>query len=78
LAERKIALDLDETARTWLAQAGYEPAYGARPLRRVIQRHLQNPLATMLLQGTIGDGDVVQVSAGDEGLVVNGRLIEAA
>ena len=78
LAERKIALDLDDTARAWLARTGYESAYGARPLRRVIQRHLQNPLATMLLQGAIGEGDNVQVSAGDEGLVVNGRLIEAA
>jgi ATP-dependent Clp protease ATP-binding subunit ClpB len=78
LTERKITLDLDEPARAWLARAGYEPAYGARPLRRVIQRHLQNPLATMVLQGTIGDGDVVQVSADEEGLVVNGRMIEAA
>ena len=78
LAERKITLSLDDTARAWLARTGYEAAYGARPLRRVIQRHLQNSLATMLLQGTIGDGDVVQVTAGDEGLVVNGRLIEAA
>ena len=78
LAERKITLNLDDTARAWLARTGYEAAYGARPLRRVIQRHLQNSLATMLLQGTIGDGDVVQVTAGDEGLVVNGRLIEAA
>ena len=78
LAERKIALDLDDTARAWLARTGYDVAYGARPLRRVIQRHLQNPLATMLLQGSIGDGEQVQVSAGEDGLVVNGRLIDAA
>ncbi len=78
LAERKITLNLDDTARAWLARSGYDPAYGARPLRRVIQRHLQNPLATMLLQGGIADGDEIRVSAGDAGLVVNGRLIEAA
>ena len=78
LAERKIALDLDDTARAWLARTGYDVAYGARLLRRVIQRHLQNPLATMLLQGSIGDGEQVQVSAGEDGLVVNGRLIDAA
>ena len=78
LNERKITLDLDDVARAWLAQTGYDSAYGARPLRRVIQRHLQNPLATMLLEGGIADGDHVRVSAGDDGLVVNGRLIKAA
>ena len=78
LAERKIVLDLDDAARAWLARSGYDPAYGARPLRRVIQRHLQNPLAAMLLQGAIGDGDTVRVSAAGDGLIVNDRLVEAA
>ena len=78
LAERKIVLELDDDARAWLARSGYDPAYGARPLRRVIQRHLQNPLAAMLLQGAIGDGDTVRVSAAGDGLIVNDRLVEAA
>ena len=78
LAERKIAIDLDDRARGWLADAGFDPAYGARPLKRVIQRQLQNPLANMILDGSIAEGDTVSVSARDGGLVVNGRLIEAA
>ncbi len=78
LLERKIAIDLDDAARAWLADAGYDPAYGARPLKRVIQRQLQNPLANMIIEGNIVDGDSVSVSAGKGGLVVNGRPIEAA
>ncbi len=78
LSERKIAIDLDTAARAWLADAGYDPAYGARPLKRVIQRQLQNPLANMILDGSIVDGESVSVSAGEAGLVVNGRPIEAA
>ncbi len=68
LADRKINLELDESARTWLANAGYDPVYGARPLRRVIQRSLQNELAGLILSGAVGDGDVVKVSAADDGL----------
>jgi ATP-dependent Clp protease ATP-binding subunit ClpB len=79
LAERKIALEIDETAKTWLANTGYDPVYGARPLKRVIQRTLQNPLATMLLAGTIRDGDTVNVSVRDGHLTINGnKLAEAA
>ncbi|MEE8202529.1 MAG: ATP-dependent chaperone ClpB, partial [Alphaproteobacteria bacterium] len=77
LADRKIALDLDTAARDWLAQAGYDPVYGARPLKRVIQRVLQNPLATMILEGTVEDGATVKVSAGKGGLVINGKEVEA-
>ncbi|MFQ5958001.1 MAG: ATP-dependent chaperone ClpB [Alphaproteobacteria bacterium] len=77
LAERKITLDLDATARDWLAQAGYDPVYGARPLKRVIQRALQNPLATMVLEGSIEDGETVKVGAGESGLVINGKEVEA-
>ena len=70
LNERKIALDLDESALEWLAAAGYDPVYGARPLKRVIQRALQNPLAEALLEGSIHDGDRVKVSAQDDRLTV--------
>ena len=78
LAERKVSLELDQKARDWLAERGYDPVYGARPLKRVIQNELQNPLATLILEGRIGDGDVVGVSAGEEGLKINGQPVEAA
>jgi ATP-dependent Clp protease ATP-binding subunit ClpB len=78
LAERKITLELDDSAKAWLAEAGYDPTYGARPLKRVIQRSLQNPLATMLLEGTIREGETVHVSTMGDGLAINGRLAEAA
>jgi ATP-dependent Clp protease ATP-binding subunit ClpB len=77
LAERKIDLELDDAARAWLADAGYDPVFGARPLKRVIQRSLQNPLAGLLLEGKIQDGDTVRVSAGDGGLVINGETVQA-
>ena len=63
LDARKISLALDEAARAWLADAGFDPVYGARPLKRVIQRTLQNPLATLILEGKIADGETVPVSA---------------
>ncbi|QPC43041.1 ATP-dependent chaperone ClpB [Kaustia mangrovi] len=72
LADRKIAVELDEAARDWLSKRGYDPAYGARPLKRVIQKSLQDPLAEMILAGDIKDGDSVKVSADDSGLVING------
>ncbi len=78
LEERKITLDLDVAARKWLADAGYDPVYGARPLKRIIQTHLQNPLATMLLEGRIPDGETMRVTAKDSGLVINGRKAKAA
>jgi ATP-dependent Clp protease ATP-binding subunit ClpB len=77
LAARKIALDLDGAARKWLADEGYDPVFGARPLKRVIQRHLQDPLAEMLLSGEVKDGDAVTVTAGPEGLVVGGHAPRA-
>ena len=70
LADRKIAIELDPAAMAWLANAGYDPVYGARPLKRVIQRELQNPLAQAILEGRIPDGSMVDVSAGDGGLVI--------
>ncbi len=78
LADRHIALELDEPALNWLGESGYDPVYGARPLKRVIQRVLQNPLAGQLLDGSIRDGDTVHVSADRDGLIINGRLAEAA
>ena len=78
VAERKITLELDKAAREWLADAGYDPVYGARPLKRVIQTHLQNPLATLLLEGKIGDGETVHVGASERGLVIDGVQAEAA
>jgi ATP-dependent Clp protease ATP-binding subunit ClpB len=73
LADRKVSLSLDEAALNWLAEAGYDPIYGARPLKRVIQRSLQNPLAGLLLAGDVHDGDVVSVSADERGLLIDGK-----
>jgi ATP-dependent Clp protease ATP-binding subunit ClpB len=78
LAEREITLEIDRSAIAWLARAGYDPVYGARPLKRVIQRELQNPLATMILQGRIKDGQTVHVTAGDRGLIIDGVAAAAA
>jgi len=80
LVDRKIALDLDQAARDWLADIGYDPVYGARPLKRVIQRHLQDPLAVQLLEGRIKHADTVRVGADADGLTINGApaLAEAA
>jgi ATP-dependent Clp protease ATP-binding subunit ClpB len=77
LVERGITLELDDKARAWLAEHGYDPAYGARPLKRVIQRSLENALATSVLEGTIGDGTTVEVSAGEGGLIINGKIVKA-
>ncbi len=76
LRDRKIEISLDDKAKRWLAEAGYDPVYGARPLKRVIQRHLQNPLAGFILEGTIKDGDKVKVSADERGPLINGRAAE--
>jgi len=78
LADRKIGLELDKSALEWLASEGYDSTYGARPLKRVIQRGLQNPLAQMILEGSVKDGETVHVTAGAEGLRINGQLAEAA
>ncbi|HYE49078.1 MAG TPA: AAA family ATPase, partial [Azospirillaceae bacterium] len=78
LADRDIRLELDEAALRWLADAGYDPVYGARPLKRVIQRELQNPMATRILEGRIHDGQAVAVSAGPDGLVLDGEATVAA
>ncbi|MEO8530092.1 MAG: AAA family ATPase, partial [Deltaproteobacteria bacterium] len=74
LASRNITLDLDDGARKWLADEGYDPVYGARPLKRVIQRSLQDQLAEMILAGDVKDGDTVVVTTGPEGLLIGDRV----
>ncbi|MDB5543083.1 MAG: clpB [Hyphomicrobiales bacterium] len=78
LEDRKITIDLDPKGRQWLADRGYDPSYGARPLKRVIQKSVQDPLAERILAGTTRDGDVVTVSANKEGLSINGDVVDAA
>lgn len=73
LTDRNIVIKLDDLAHQWLANEGYDPVYGARPLKRVVQRSLQNPLAELLLEGAIHDGEEVKVSANGDGLIINGR-----
>jgi ATP-dependent Clp protease ATP-binding subunit ClpB len=70
LVDRKITLDIDAAAETWLADKGYDPVYGARPLKRVIQRELQNPLAQQILEGRIPDGASVHIGASPLGLLI--------
>jgi ATP-dependent Clp protease ATP-binding subunit ClpB len=74
LSGRKIVLDLDDAAKLWLAEEGYDPVFGARPLKRVLQRALQDPLAGMLLAGDLLEGDRIAVSAGPDGLVIGDRV----
>jgi ATP-dependent Clp protease ATP-binding subunit ClpB len=78
LEERKIAIALDGKAREWLADKGYDPAYGARPLKRVIQKSVQDPLAELILSGRIKDGETVKISSGRDGLIFNGATVAAA
>ncbi len=77
LADRKIVVTLDDKARHWLGNAGYDPVYGARPLKRVIQRRLQDPLAQLILEGKIADGAQVVVSASTTGLIIDGQEFAA-
>ncbi|HEX9857707.1 MAG TPA: ATP-dependent chaperone ClpB, partial [Paracoccaceae bacterium] len=74
LEGRKITLDLDAAAKGWLAEEGYDPVFGARPLKRVIQHHLQDALAEMILSGDVLDGATVKVSAGVDGLIIGDRV----
>jgi ATP-dependent Clp protease ATP-binding subunit ClpB len=78
LEERKIVLDLEPGARDWLAEKGWDPAYGARPLKRVIQRYVQDPLAEMILAGDVKDGDRVTIAAAYDGLTFNGKIAAPA
>ena len=75
LEDRKIVIEVDERGKRWLADAGYDPVYGARPLKRVIQRHLQNPLAGLILAGEVKDGETVHVSSDGNDLLLNGQAV---
>ena len=74
LNSRNIQIDLDMRAKAWLANEGYDPVFGARPLKRVIQNAIQNPIAEMLLSGDIDDNDSVQITVGPDGLIVGDRV----
>jgi ATP-dependent Clp protease ATP-binding subunit ClpB len=74
LADRKIGLDISAEAKVWLGDRGYDPVYGARPLKRVIQKAVQDPLAELLLSGGVHDGEVVSVTVGAEGLIIGDRV----
>ncbi len=78
LDDRKIAVSLDASARDFLAEKGWDPGYGARPLKRVIQKSVQDPLAEMILAGTIKDGERIAISADKQGLTFNGKMAKAA
>jgi ATP-dependent Clp protease ATP-binding subunit ClpB len=71
LAERKVTLDLTDAARAWLGRVGYDPVYGARPLKRAVQRYLQDPLADKILRGNVPDGSAVRVDEEDGQLVLS-------
>ncbi|MEX6633597.1 ATP-dependent chaperone ClpB [Hyphococcus lacteus] len=75
LADRKIKIELDDNARAWLGDHGYDPVYGARPLKRVIQKKLQDPLAELLLAGEVVDGEALSVSVDENGLTINGQPV---
>jgi len=77
LEDRKITLDVDEAARAWIGDKGYDPVYGARPLKRVIQRALQNPLASLILEGAVAEGETASVSVSGDSLSINGEALEA-
>jgi len=77
LDDRKITLDVDEAAKNWLADKGYDPAYGARPLKRVIQKNVQDPLAELVLSGKVHDGETVPVRLGPMGLMIGDVTVGA-
>src|SRR3954447_17892927 len=78
LEDRKITIALDAKARDWLAEKGYDPAYGARPLKRAIQKAVQDPLAELILSGKVKDGEHVAVSADNKGVTFNGEVAQQA
>jgi len=78
LQGQQMTLTLTEALLDRLAEAGFDPVYGARPLKRVIQRYLENPLALSVLEGKVGDGSTVKVSAGEDGLAIDGQKVKVA
>jgi ATP-dependent Clp protease ATP-binding subunit ClpB len=77
LVDRNMKLELDGNARAWLANKGYDPVYGARPLKRVIQKELQDPLARLILEGSIKDGETVSVGEAAGVLTINGVSLKS-
>jgi len=73
LAERELEVEITDKAKSWLAKEGYDPVYGARPLRRALERHVENPLSTKLLRGEFGQGDIIVVDLGDKGLTFSAK-----
>ena len=78
LAERKLAIEVTDAAKSWLAKEGFDPVYGARPLRRAIERHVENPLSTKLLRGEFNEGDTVVVDLGEGELMFTARVAAEA
>ena len=73
LADRKINIELSDQAKSWLVKEGYDPVFGARPLRRAIERHVENPLSAKILSGELKEGDTVKVGRGKQGLTFSGQ-----
>ena len=73
LAERKLAIEVTDTAKSWLAKEGFDPVYGARPLRRAIERYVENTLSTKIVRGEFNEGDTVIVDHGEDGLIFTAR-----
>ena len=78
LADRKLGVELTQEAKSWLAEVGYDPMYGARPLRRAIERYVENPLSTKLLRGEFSPGDTIIIDRGDDGLTFTARVAAEA
>jgi ATP-dependent Clp protease ATP-binding subunit ClpC len=78
LAERQLGIELTEKAKSWLAKEGYDPVYGARPLRRVIERYVENPLSSQVLRGELQEGDIVKVDLGKNGLTFKTKAVAKA
>jgi ATP-dependent Clp protease ATP-binding subunit ClpC len=79
LAEHKLEIELTDGAKSWLAKAGYDPLYGARPLRRAIERYVENPLSSKILRGEFSQGDTIKIDLDDEGLTFTAKAtVEAA
>ena len=78
LSDRKLGVELTEAAKSWLAKKGFDPLFGARPLRRAIERYVENPLSTKLLRGEFSPGDTIIVGCGDDGLTFTTRAAAVA
>ena len=78
LAEHKLGIEVTEAAKSWLAKEGFDPVYGARPLRRAIERYVENPLSTKLLRGEFKEGDTVVVDLGEGELIFTAQLTTKA